>query len=168
MGLLSATTSFGMLLKIKGRQNLPSHMKLVVFSKVCLRLKLKAKTETQIKKLKVYKSCLPLKQDVRMLSHVQLCDPMDWSHPGSSVHGIFQARILECAAISSPRWSSWPRDRTLVSCIAGSFFTIRATRVALTFMWNLKELNSEVESIMVVVVGWRVGKRRCWWKGTRF
>ena len=72
MGLLSATTSFGMLLKIKGRQNLPSHMKLVVFSKVYLRLKLKAKTKTQIKKLKVYKSCLPVKQDVRMLSHVQL------------------------------------------------------------------------------------------------
>ena len=73
MGLLSATTSFWMLLKIKGGQILPSHTKLVVLSKVCLRLKLKAKTKTQIKKLKVYKSCLSLKQgNVCMLSHVQV------------------------------------------------------------------------------------------------
>ena len=45
-----------------------------------------------------------------------LCDPMDHSLPGSSVHGIPQARILEWVAISSSRGSSWPRDRTQVSC----------------------------------------------------
>ena len=39
-----------------------------------------------------------------------LCDPMDCSPPGSSVHGISQARILEWVAISSYRWFSWPRD----------------------------------------------------------
>ena len=39
-----------------------------------------------------------------------LCDPMDCSPPGSSVHGVFQASILEWAAISSSRGSSWPRD----------------------------------------------------------
>ena len=62
-----------MLLKIKGGQILPSHIKLVVLSKVCLSLKLKAKTKTQIKKLKVYKSCLSLKQrNECMLSHVQV------------------------------------------------------------------------------------------------
>ena len=46
-----------------------------------------------------------------------LCDPMDCSLPGSSVHEIFQARILECVPISSSRGSSWPRDWTSVSCI---------------------------------------------------
>ena len=46
-----------------------------------------------------------------------LCNPMDYSPPGSSVHGIFQARILEWVAISFSRGSSWPRDQTCVSCI---------------------------------------------------
>ena len=44
-----------------------------------------------------------------------LCDPMDCSPPGSSVHGIFQTRILESVAVSFSRGSSWPRDRTHVS-----------------------------------------------------
>ena len=44
-----------------------------------------------------------------------LCDPMDCSPPGSSVHGIFQARILEWVATSFSRGSSWPRDETHVS-----------------------------------------------------
>ena len=44
-----------------------------------------------------------------------LCDPLDCSPPGSSVHGIFQARIMEWVAISSPRGSSWPRDWTRFS-----------------------------------------------------
>ena len=56
-----------------------------------------------------------------------LCDPMDCSLPGSSVHGIFQARVLEWVAISFSRGSSWPRDWTWVSCIAGRRFTIWAT-----------------------------------------
>ena len=55
-------------------------------------------------------------------SCLTLCDPMDCSPPGSSVHGIFQARILEWVAISSSRGSFWPRDWTCVSCIAGRFF----------------------------------------------
>ena len=59
-----------------------------------------------------------------------LCDPMDCSLPGSSVHGIFQARIMEWVAISFSRGSSWPRDQTRVSCIAGRFCTIWATREA--------------------------------------
>ena len=52
-----------------------------------------------------------------------LCDPMDCSPPGSSVHGILQAKILEWVAISFSRRSSQPRDWTLVSCIAGRSFT---------------------------------------------
>ena len=44
--------------------------------------------------------------------------PMDWHAPGSAVHGIFQARTLECVAISSSRGSSWPKDWTHLSCIS--------------------------------------------------
>ena len=53
------------------------------------------------------------------------CDPMDCSPPGSSVHGISQARTLEWVAISSSRGSSHPRDQTCVSCIADRFFTTK-------------------------------------------
>ena len=60
-----------------------------------------------------------------------LCDPMDCSLPGFSLHGIFQARVLEWVAISFSSGSSWPRDRTQVSCIAGSHFTLWAT----SFQW---------------------------------
>ena len=55
---------------------------------------------------------------------------MDCSLTGSSVHGIFQVRILEWGAISFSRGSSWPRDRTQVSRIAGRRFTIWATSEA--------------------------------------
>ena len=51
-------------------------------------------------------------------SCLTLCDPMDCSLPDSSVHGILQARILEWVAMSSSRGYSWPRDRTLISCIS--------------------------------------------------
>ena len=57
------------------------------------------------------------------LSRVWLCDPMDRSPPGSSVHGILQARILEWVAMPSSRGSSWPRDQTTSTRIAGRFFT---------------------------------------------
>ena len=51
-------------------------------------------------------------------SRAWLFDPMDCSPPGSSVHGIPQARILEGIAMPSPRGSSRPRDQTLVSYIS--------------------------------------------------
>ena len=54
-----------------------------------------------------------------------LSNPVDCSPPGSSVHGILQARILEWTAMPSSRWSSQPRNQThisYVSCIAGRFF----------------------------------------------
>ena len=60
----------------------------------------------------VAQSCLPL------------WDPMDCSLPGSSVHGILQARIPKWVAIPFSRGSSWPRDRTQISCIVGRFLTI--------------------------------------------
>ena len=52
-----------------------------------------------------------------------LCIPMDWSTPGSSVHGIFQARILVWVAIFFSRGSFGPKDQTSVSWIAGGFYT---------------------------------------------
>ena len=53
-----------------------------------------------------------------------LCDPIDCSPPGSSLHWILQARILEWVAISFSRGSSQPRDRTQVSHIAGRRFNL--------------------------------------------
>ena len=70
----------------------------------------------------------PRKVKVKLLSHVQLCNPMDCSLPGSSIHGIFQTRNLEWVTMSFSRGSSWPRDRTRVSCIVDGRFTIWATR----------------------------------------
>ena len=72
------------------------------------------------------------------------CDPMECSPPGFSIHGIFQARILEQAAISFSRCFSQPRDRTHVSCTAGELLTIWAIREAhLTF---LSQFSSVIQS----------------------
>ena len=61
-------------------------------------------------------------------SRPTLCNPVDCSPPGSSIHGIFQARILEWVAISFSRESYQPRDRTQLSRTAGRCFTLWATR----------------------------------------
>ena len=67
-------------------------------------------------------------EDVNMLTTCELCltfcDPKDCSPPGSSVHGVLQARILEWVTITFSRGSFYPRDRTWVSCIAGRLFAI--------------------------------------------
>ena len=65
-----------------------------------------------------------------------------WDPPGPSVHGVLQARILEWVAISFSRVSSWPKDWTWVSHIAGRFFTIWTTRKAsgYTHLWVYYEL----------------------------
>ena len=63
-----------------------------------------------------------------------LCDPMDCSPPGSSVHGILQARLLEWLTIPFSRESSQSRDWTQVPCIEGRFFTIWSTREAYTLI----------------------------------
>ena len=57
-----------------------------------------------------------------------LCNPLDYSPPGSFVQGILQARILEWVAIPFSRRSFWPKAWTQVFCTAGWFFTIWATR----------------------------------------
>ena len=52
-----------------------------------------------------------------------LCDPVDCSPPGSSVHGVFQARMLEWVVISSSRGSSPPMNQNHISCMVDRFFT---------------------------------------------
>ena len=70
----------------------------------------------KLSEVKVAQSCLTL------------CNPMGYSPPGSSVHEIFQARVLEWVAIPFSRGSSWPRDWIWISGIAGRYFTSWATR----------------------------------------
>ena len=73
-----------------------------------------------------------------------LCNPMDCSLPGSSVHGIFQARVLEWIAISFSRGFSQLRDGNQVSCIVNRCFTIWATREDLLFaVWSVKQKGKE-------------------------
>ena len=67
-----------------------------------------------------------------------LCNPLAYSLSVSSVHGILQARIVEWVAISFSRGSSWPKDQTWGSCIAGRLFTVWATRgtcVIIIYHW---------------------------------
>ena len=67
------------------------------------------------------------------------------SPPGSSVHGISQARILEWVAISFSRGSFWPRDQTQVFCIADRFSTVWATSLLtylLTIIWYYRYLGT--------------------------
>ena len=89
-----------------------------LFSRKCLKLKiLGIKMFFKVSKSKwseVAQSCLTL------------CDPMDCSLPGSSVHGIFQAIVLEWVAISFSSRSSGPRDRTQVSRTVDRRFTVWA------------------------------------------
>ena len=83
-------------------------------------------------------------------SYPALCDPMDCSPSGSSVHGISQARILEQVVISSSRGSFQPRDRTWVSYIAGGFFTLWTTKYnkhGCTHWW-LKSRELSLETLM--------------------
>ena len=74
-------------------------------------------------------------------SCLTLYDPMDCSPPGSPVHGILQARILEEIAIPFSRRSSQPRDQIWISCVAGRFFTVWNTgevRMVYLFTGNIQ------------------------------
>ena len=85
-----------------------------------------------------------------------LCDPMDCSLPGSSIHGILQARILEWVAISFSSGSSWPRDRTQVSRIAGRCFNLWAT------MAQMVKHHPAMQEIQVWSLGREDPLRRKW------
>ena len=92
------------------------------------------------------------------------CNPMGCRLPGSSVHRILQARILEWVAVPFSRGSSWPRNQTGISSIVDGFFTIWATREAgdknnalygfiLFICFDLKILkNSEEQCITVLLI----------------
>ena len=82
-----------------------------------------------------------------------LWDPMDCSPPGSSVHGILQARILEWVAIPFSRGSSWPRDRTQVPCIASRFFTVWATREEAPLNDKKRNINTRCGVIGTSLIG---------------
>ena len=59
------------------------------------------------------------------LQYVQLCNPMDYSPPGSSAHGILQVRILEWVAMPSSKGSSQPRDIYVCVCICVYIYVYR-------------------------------------------
>ena len=73
---------------------------------------------------------------------------MKCSLPGSSVHGIFQERILKWVAIPFSRGSSQPRDWTWVSCIAGRFFTIWVTSLETQFIVKLKDSEGHLNNFI--------------------
>ena len=74
-------------------------------------------------------------------SCLTLCDPMDYSPPGSTVLGILQARILEWVATSSSRGSSWPRDRPASS--------VSPALQADSYHWGTREILSSAVAIVL-------------------
>ena len=86
-------------------------------------------------------------------SYLSLCNPMDCSSPGSSVHEILQARILEWVAMPSSRESSWPRDWIRVSCTGRQILYHWATWEAqgvLYIPWNLPILSVQVNDFWYI------------------
>ena len=84
---------------------------------------------------------------VQLLSRVRLfCDPMDCSQPGSSVHGILRARVLEWVGISSSRGSSQPRDWSHVSCVGWWIL----------YHWAIREAQGQVRGLQ----WWMMGRRQ--------
>ena len=84
---------------------------------------------------------------------------MDYSLPGSSVHKIFQARVLEWVAISFSRGSSWLRDWTQVSCIGGRRFIVWATREVslkiakfLTIIRDMHEWKNDIPTLFTYLL----------------
>ena len=96
---------------------------------------------------------------VCVLSHVRLCDPMDCSPPGSSVHGVFQERILEWVAIFFSRGSSWPRiepESLALPALAGRCFTTVPPAVIAI----IKPLWFQTSSLFLLHVPWLLWIRR--------
>ena len=111
MGQISVAHNFGMLCI----RNLGTDFNLQTFQNMF-----------DLQTLKLVELCARLSEVAQ--SCPTLCDLMDCSLSGPSVHGIFQARVLEWTAIFFSRGSSRPRNWTRVSCIAGRRFTVWATK----------------------------------------
>ena len=92
-----------------------------------------------------------------------LWDPKDCSPPGSSVHGILQARILECIVIPFSRGSSQPSNWTWVSRTAGRFFTIWATREVHLYLKTLLNLLDPVAFYFFFLNSWHFLHRQSWY-----
>ena len=90
--------------------------------------------------------CMKVKSESEVTqSCPTLCDPMDCSLPGSSIHSIHQARIQEWVAISFSSGSSWPRDQIQVSCTAGRSLTNISKQVCARFVcWKHKTLVKKI------------------------
>ena len=105
--------------------------------------------------------------EVKSLSRVWLCDPMSCSLPGSSLHRILQARVLEWVAISFSRGSSRRRDQTQVSRILDRCFNLWATREASEKTegeesWNSVMPNTEEFSIYKKELRASIFRRERW------
>ena len=96
-------------------------------------------------------------------SCLTLCDPMDCSPPGSSVHGILQAGILKWIAISFSRGSSQPRNWTRVSCTAGRWFTNWTMREAESALADQGVLISTNKTHLKLWVAFSASQS-CWWQ----
>ena len=83
---------------------------------------------------------------VLSLNHVQLCNPMDCSPPGSSVHAISQARILEWDAISFSRRSSWPKEPASPAWQADSSSLSHLGSFPLTFHMRIPQIYFQFDS----------------------
>ena len=94
------------------------------------------------------------------LSHVWLCNTMDCSLPGFSVHGIFQTRRLEWVAISFSRGSSRPRDRTCVFCIGRQILTQESNQKCLVSSRKTQAELWEVASIESEWLRWGTKKKK--------
>ena len=90
-------------------------------------------------------------------SYPTLCDPMDYSQPGSSIHGILQVRIPEWVFISFSRRFSQLKDQTQVSHIAGRLFTIWATREVTLLPKNTSKQQLHIQKFLLSVT-WRPEK----------
>ena len=88
-----------------------------------------------------------------MCGHTQLCptlcNPMDCSPPGSSVHWILQARILEWVPIYNFRGSSWPRDQTCISCVSWYGIWIPYHCATWEINWVNKSMKKDPSSLSV-------------------
>ena len=106
------------------------YCKVISLQLIIIKKKIKKNCSVGEKKPSMHSFCL-----VHTHSCVNLWDSMDYRQPGSTVYGVFQARILEFIAISFSRRSSQLRVQTQVSCTTDRFFAIWSTREAL--MHNL-------------------------------